>query len=118
MVTEEIRAAFIDIANSSYRFSKSFEKMMQQVDSVHQRKYSGQYHWLLKSISSGMDLFHLRLVDCEGRPYDPGMAVVPINIDEFSEGEPLVIEQMLEPIIMDDGGIVKQGTVLLGRVRE
>ena len=44
------------------------------------------------------------------------MAVTTVNMDEFAPEEALVIEQMLEPIIMNrEGQILQTGTVLLRR---
>ena len=52
----------------------------------------------------------------EEHPYDPGMAVTPLNIDEFDSSDRLVVDQMLDPIIMGRNGIMKMGTVTLRKV--
>ena len=57
----------------------------------------------------------LLCIDVEGKIYDPGMAVTPLNIDDFEPDDDLFVEQMMEPIIMRDGKVQKTGTVLLGR---
>jgi hypothetical protein len=43
------------------------------------------------------------------------MAATPLNIDEFNENDKLMVDQMLEPIIMGNEGLVKTGTVSLRR---
>ena len=58
----------------------------------------------------------LRIVNVEGHPFDPGIAATPLNIDDFDAKDPLVIDQMLEPIIMGKDGLVKTGTVTLRKV--
>jgi hypothetical protein len=58
----------------------------------------------------------LRIVNVEGHPFDPGMAATPINIEEFDENDSLMVDQMLEPIIMSNEGLVKTGTVALRKV--
>ena len=54
----------------------------------------------------------------EGTIYDPGMAITPFNVDEFSPNDKLYVDQMIEPIIMGKEGLVKTGTVILKRVEK
>jgi hypothetical protein len=56
------------------------------------------------------------LVNLEGQPYDVGMAVSALNLSDFSPDDALVVEQMLEPVIMGSEGLLKGGTVILGKV--
>ena len=58
----------------------------------------------------------MRIVDVEGQPYDIGMALSPLNIDDFDPDDHLYVEQMIEPIIMDDNNVLKTGTAMLGRI--
>lgn len=44
------------------------------------------------------------------------MAVTPLNIEEFEPDDVLVVEQMLEPIIMGEQGLIKTGTVTLRKI--
>ena len=60
----------------------------------------------------------LRIVDLDGQPYDPGMAVTPLNIEEFETDDVLYVAQTMEPIIMQNDVVVKTGTVLLGRIEK
>ncbi len=55
------------------------------------------------------------LVDLEGQRFDAGMAATAINLPDFLTGDELVVDQMLEPVIMNAQGLVKMGTVLLKR---
>lgn len=43
------------------------------------------------------------------------MAVTVANPSDFQPDDAPLIEQMLEPVIMDDGGLVRTGKVILGR---
>ena len=54
-------------------------------------------------------------MNLEGQAFDAGAAATPLNISDFSPDDVLVVEQMIEPIIMDSVGIVRTGTVLLAR---
>ena len=60
----------------------------------------------------------MRIQNAEGQLYDPGMAITPLNIDEFDPDDPLYVEQMIEPIIMQGDTVCKIGTAILGRVEK
>lgn len=112
---ESLLNSIIDMAIEAWRFGKVFEKAMQKLDVLDQKKYISQYQWFFKKVTSSLDNAGLRIVNVEGQIYDIGMAVTPINLDEFSEKDTLIVEQMLEPIIMNSNSVVKTGTVLLKR---
>ena len=56
------------------------------------------------------------LVNVEGHEFDPGMAASPLNIGDFDPDDALMVEQMVEPIIMGEGGLKRPGTVMLRKV--
>jgi hypothetical protein len=43
------------------------------------------------------------------------MAATALNIGDFGPYDILLVDQMVEPIIMGDAGIVRMGTVMLRR---
>ena len=57
----------------------------------------------------------MKLINLEGQMFDPGMAVTPLNLDEFDADEPLLVQRMIEPIVMKDGRVCRTGTAMLGR---
>jgi len=61
---------------------------------------------------------NLKIQNVEGQLYDTGMAIIPLNIDEFDPNDPLYIVQMIEPIIMQGDTVCKTGTAILGRVKK
>lgn len=109
----ELKESLTSIAVESWRFSKVFERLLSKVDSSEQSRYSNQYKWFQKKLNESLNQADLRLVNLEGQPYDIGMAVTAINIEDFDEEVELIIEQMIEPLIMSENGIVKPGTVVL-----
>ena len=58
----------------------------------------------------------LKIVDLEGQPYDPGVPASALNIGDFDPEDVLVVEQMVEPIIMDEEGVRKSGTLMVKKV--
>ena len=109
--------AVIGLAVESWRFGRSFNKLLSKLDAGEASRHKGQYNWFLKKVEESLEYAGLRLVNVEGHPFDPGMAATPLNIDEFNANESLIVDQMIEPIIMGKDGLVKTGTVTLRKVQ-
>jgi hypothetical protein len=70
-------------------------------------------------MEEALNSVELRIVNIEGQPFEPGMAVTPLNVAEFDADDTLNVEQMIEPLIIDEEGlVVKMGTVTLRKVKE
>lgn len=105
----------VSIASETYRFETVFEKAISKLDYDERTKYISQYAWFSKKVNSALTGSGLRIVELRGQLYDPGMAVTPLNLEEFGPDEKLYIYQMVEPLIMKDDTVMKLGTVILGR---
>ena len=57
--------------------------------------------------------FSLRFINLENQKYDTGAAVTAINLDDFQPDDDLEIDQMIEPIVMSNEGVLRSGTVVL-----
>ena len=107
-----------EIAAEAWRFQGVFSRMVSKVEPHLAERYVNQYAYFQKKVESALEKAGLRMVNLEGQPFDPGMAVTPLNIDDFDTDEGLVIAQMIEPILMDGGSVRRTGTVLLKKVNE
>lgn len=115
---EELVKSIIDMAAEAWRFRRVFERAMAKLDAGDSSRYLSQFSWFIKKVDSALETAGLRIVNVEGHIFDVGMAVTPLNIDDFDSTDNLFIEQMVEPIIMDGESIMKTGTVILGRVEK
>lgn len=113
---ENIKNSVMEIAVEHYRFKNTFMKAISKLDFEEQSKYMSQFAWFSKKVTKAVEEAGLRIVSLEGQAYDPGMAVTPLNIDDFEVEDELKIVQMIEPIIMQEDTVLKTGTVLLGRI--
>ena len=113
---EEHREAVINLAIESWRFAKVFERGITQLSAARAKRHTSQLQLFLKKTEESLEEVGLRLVNVEGQPYDPGMAATPLNIEDFEPDDHLVVDQMLEPIIMDRGSLAQTGTVTLRRI--
>ena len=113
---EVMKNSLISIAGELFRFEGVFARILARMPTDEQIKYSSQYSWFSKKVIKALDTAGLRVINLQGKEYDPGMAATPINLDDFGPDDRLYVEQMVEPIIMEQGNVVKTGTILLGRL--
>ena len=113
---ETLERSLIDMAVESWRFSRLFARVAGKLDAGESGRYLGQLRSFQKKIEDGLAANGLHLVDVEGQPYDPGMAVSALNLGDFGPDEALAVDQMLEPVIMGPTGLRRAGTVLLRRM--
>lgn len=109
----DLRQPLIEIVIESWRLAKLFQRVLGKLEATESNRYINQIRYFQKRVDDTLALTGMRLVSLEGLPYDPGMAVTPLNIADFGPEDALVVEQMMEPILMGQDGVVKSGTVLL-----
>lgn len=112
---ERLIDPIIDIAVETWRFRRVFEKAVNKFDCEENSRFYNHFSWYAKKVDSALQKAGFHIVDVEGRQYDIGIAVKPINIGEFSTKDKLIIAQMLEPIVMDSKSVIRMGTVILRR---
>ena len=113
--TDGYKEAIIKLATESWHFTTVYQRMLTILDASEHRKYTSQLRWHVKKMEESLEEGGLRIVNVEGQPYDPGMAVIPSNIEDFDADVPLVVSRMLEPIIMEGTVLTKMGRVTLKR---
>ena len=113
MEVEAVESALVNIATESWRITKVFERQLNKMDATEQGRYRNQFRWFLKKVEENLLDTDFTIVNVEGQVFDPGMAATPINLDEFEAGDRLVVDQMMEPIILRQGSVVRSGTVVL-----
>ena len=113
---QKLQNSLVAIAAETFRFQHVYSKVLSKLDIDEQAKYSSQFTWFTKKVTKALDEAGLRIVDVNGQLYDPGMAVTPLNIEDFETEDILFVVQTMEPIIMQDNAVIKTGTVILGRV--
>lgn len=112
--------ALVELASESWRFHQVMQRSMQSMNPFDARRLSNHYAWYERIVQEVLDEAGLHVVDLTGEPYDVGMAVTPLNLDDFPDGQQSTyhIAQMVEPIVMQEGAVRKHGTVMLGENQE
>jgi hypothetical protein len=114
--SEQMEQSLIDIAVESWRFSRLFRNVINKLDAGDSGRYVNQLRYFQKKVEESLNSSGLKLVNIEGQPYDVGMAASALNLGDFGPHDVLIVEQMVEPIIMGQNGLRKQGTVMLKKV--
>jgi len=114
--SEQMEQSLIDIAVESWRFARLFGKVISKLDAGESSRYVNQLRYFQKKIEESLDASGLKLVNVEGQPYDVGMAVSALNLEDFGPDDVLLVEHMMEPIIMGPNGLRRHGTVMLRKV--
>jgi len=115
---EKYRSALIDAAVEGWRFSRLFSRLISKLDAGESSRYLSQQRYFQKKISESLEDVGLKLVNVEGQVYDPGIAATALNLEDFAPHDVLMVEQMVEPIIMDANGLCRSGTVMLMQVEK
>ena len=103
----------INIAIETWRFRRVSDRFLTKLDTGEQQRYQNQLRWFEKKLEEFLAEVGWQIVDIEGQAFDPGMAATPLNIEDFDAADSLIVDQMLEPIIMEKEELVKTGTVML-----
>ena len=108
-----LETTLVSLAIESWRLSKSFERLLIKSDPMEQRKYKSKLSWFNKKLNETLEEANLKFINLENQKYDTGAAVTAINLDDFQPDEDLEIDQMIEPIVMSNEGVLRAGTVVL-----
>jgi len=110
--------ALIEMAVESWRFSRVFLRLISKLDAGEATRYVNQLRYFQKRIEESLDEVGLKLVNVEGQYFDAGVAATALNIADFAPDDRLIINQMIEPILMSNEGLKRQGTVMVGKVEK
>lgn len=109
---------FIDVIVESWRFTRTFLRVLTRLDAGEAVRYQNQLRFYQKRLEDALACTGLKIVNLEGQHYDAGMAATALNIADFAPDEVLLVDQMIEPVIMGTSGLRRVGTVTLRRATE
>lgn len=110
----------VDLASESWRFSQTLSGCLSCMDPLDADRLANRYAWYSRKVQAVLEEAGLTAVDLTGQIYDAGMAVTPLNLEDFPPhaGAAFRIAQMVEPIIMENGTVRKTGSVMLSEDTE
>ena len=107
--------AMADLATESWRLDQSVQRAAVHMDPMEANRFLNQYEWYRRVLRTALAEAGLRVVDVTGETYQVGMAVTPLNLEDFPDDPEIRfrIVQTVEPIVMERGRVRKTGTVML-----
>ena len=115
---QELLASLVSIGSEMFRFRGVFERVLMRLGTDEQMKYASQYAWFEKRVMKALTDAGIRIIDFQGKVYDPGLPVTPLNLEDFAPEDELFVQQTIEPVMMKDEKLLKTGTVILGRIEK
>lgn len=109
-------SALIDLAVDSWKFARLFTRVISKLDAGEQNRYANQMRFFQRRVEAAAEVAGARLVSIEGMPFESGIAATPLNLGDFEDSDQLFVDQMLEPIVMSADGVLRMGTVMLGKL--
>ncbi|MGO9421441.1 hypothetical protein [Roseiarcus sp.] len=103
----------VELAIEGWRFQKLFTKALAKLDPAEAARFVNQHRFFVRKIDDAVAAVGVRFVSIEGEPFDVGAAVTALNLADFGPGEQVVVDQMIEPIVMSQTGLLRTGTVIL-----
>lgn len=114
--SEVLTNSLLSLAVEAWRFSRIYERLLSKLDAGEQKRFLSQFRYFQKQLEANLSDAGYRLQNLEGQAFDLGIAATAVNQSDFLPEDALVVDQMLEPVILNENGIVKMGKVLLRKV--
>lgn len=115
--TFQDQKVIVDIAIDSWRFARLFVKALNKLDAGEAGRYLSQYEYFKERLNTNLAMGGLKLVDLAGQSYDAGMPVKVLNMEDFTSSDALLIDHMIEPVVMGNDGLIREGTAMVGKVK-
>ena len=116
--SKKTKSSLIDMAVEGWQFSRLFSRVIDKLDAGEAPQYKSKLRYFEKKINNNLEDNGLKIVNVEGHAYDPGIAASALNITDFGPDDNLIVDQMVEPIIMDSEGVCKTGVVMLKKAKQ
>lgn len=112
----DVETALLRLVLESWRFSKVFERAAGEMDPAKAKRYLGRLDWYTRQLEVALGVLGCHVAELAGLEYSEGLPLTALNMEEFTADDRLVVDYMLEPTIVREGGdIVHTGTAMLRR---
>lgn len=114
MAEQAVRIAIAKLSIEYWRITRSYERnlpnMLNSASSAVSTIRNSEKKFLAILLENGISLQQY-----EGQDYSANLPLTVINTDEFDGNENLIVQQMLEPTLIDGKGIIHIGKAILSR---
>ena len=74
-----------------------------------------QLAYSARRVSQALADSGMRIHEFDGQPYSPSLPVEPVNPEDFTNEEGLVVRETVEPTVLHEGRVVLRGRVVLAK---
>mgnify|MGYP005962336579 FL=1 len=120
MSEAELKNSIVSMVVEAWRFAGVYQRLRVKLDFAGQKRGDSLFQWFFKKTLEGLEAADMKIAEIPlGLPYDPGLPVTAVNLDEFEPDDQLIIQQILEPTILDSQNhITHIGSVILAKVNK
>lgn len=112
--------SFIELLIENFKIERVLNNILDEMynsnDSNIMRKtekYIRQINWFKNKNKELKEKNNIEITNLEGQKYKEGLAVEVLNKEDLNVDEDIIISQMIEPIVMKDGNILKLGKIII-----
>ena len=118
MTEEEVKYLVID----SWRLMIANKQIIADLPHQKQKPAEAKTRHLRKKMCSHITKLlqenNIEMCVYDGKPYDSHYPIQAINADEFADGEKLVVQETLEPALINEGRVIHFAKVVLTRAED
>lgn len=120
MESSDSKSPLLDLVVETYRLRTLAKSLSSHTDDVRlSKRATNALSRFDKHFFDNLKLLGMEVLDFTGTIYDIGLPVHPINLEDFSSEDTLIIEMMIEPVVKEFGtaNILKPGVVALAKIQ-
>ena len=114
----QIRRSLLDIAVEEYRMRDVIMNVLGKLNPTDAPRFESRYRYFSNEVEKAIINAGFHILDDDnfiGKQFDIGMAVKPLNLKDYDTNDVLIIQQVIEPVIMEGENVARVGTVKLRR---
>ena len=89
------------LAVEYWKLLKAFERTIGRLPHEHVAKTTAQLRFSASRLDSLLMEGGLVLVTFDGQKFEPNISATALNVDDFADGETLIIESTVEPAVVE-----------------
>ena len=114
-LSEEGAQALTLIVSEWFKAARRLMRLTKETSPARVERERAQFAYSWSRIDDVLSQNGLRMVTHEGTAFTPQLPAEPVNPEDFSNEEGLVVQETLEPTVLLHGRVIARGRVVLAR---
>lgn len=112
------RKTLAHLAVEYWKLLRAFERTIDRLPHEHVSKTRAQLRYSAGRLDSLLGEGGLKLVTFDGQKFEPNIPARALNVEDFTEGDNLVIESTVEPAVVENMTVLFLGKVVIKRIED